>query len=107
VRSVSPPRAQDWGTTAYFNDTESFDDNTLTAGELDLFVHVDYPKTRAATRSTPPPDGTFIDGNVVGGGEGDPSASRSPTSSPATPARASSASIVDNPAYMWDVWRGD
>jgi len=42
------------GTTAYFNDTESFDDNTLTAGELDLFVHVDYPKTRAATRSTPP-----------------------------------------------------
>ena len=26
------------GTTAYFNDTESFDNNTLTAGSLDLKV---------------------------------------------------------------------
>lgn len=30
------------GTTAYFSDTESFADNMLTAGELNLYVHVDY-----------------------------------------------------------------
>jgi len=33
------------GTTAYFNDTESFEGNTLTAGELDL--KLDYRATYA------------------------------------------------------------
>ena len=36
------------GTTAYFNDTESFENNTLTAGELDLKVdweeHYSFPQ---------------------------------------------------------------
>ncbi|OYR85066.1 hypothetical protein DJ72_04610, partial [Halorubrum distributum] len=60
------------GTTAYFNDTETFEDNTLTAGSLDLFVHVDYSEDQGSYAQYSTEPGTFIDGNVMGGGDGEP-----------------------------------
>jgi len=89
------------GTTAYFNDTESFDDNTLTAGELDLFVHVDYSEDQGSYAQYSTPDGTFIDG-VVGGGEGDPLSIQVSDLKPGDSGEGEFCfSIVDNPAYMW------
>ncbi|MEZ3165134.1 SipW-dependent-type signal peptide-containing protein [Halorubrum sp. RMP-47] len=90
------------GTTAYFNDTETFEDNTLTAGELDLFVHVDYSEDQGSYASYSTPDGTFIDGNVVGGGEGEPLSIQVSDLKPGDSGEGEFCfSIVDNPAYMW------
>ena len=36
------------GTTAFFSDSETFEDNALAAGELDLFVHVDYSEDQGS-----------------------------------------------------------
>jgi len=90
------------GTTAYFNDTETFEGNSLAAGELDLFVHVDYSEDQGgyAQYSTPP--GTFIDGNVVGGGEGEPLSIQVSDLKPGDSGEGEFCfSIVNNPAYMW------
>jgi len=90
------------GTTAYFNDTESFENNTLTAGELDLFVHVDYSEDQGSYAQYSTPDGTYIDGNVVGGGDGDPLSIQVSDLKPGDSGEGNFCfSIVDNPAYMW------
>jgi len=91
------------GTTAYFNDTETFENNTLTAGELDLFVHVDYSEDQGSYAQYSTPDGTFIDGNVVGGGEeGEPLSIEVSDLKPGDSGEGEFCfSIVDNPAYMW------
>ncbi|WP_218054136.1 SipW-dependent-type signal peptide-containing protein, partial [Halorubrum sp. SD626R] len=64
------------GTTAYFNDTESFENNELTAGSLDLFVHVDYSEDQGSYAQYSTEPGTYVDGNTVGidgqGSTGDP-----------------------------------
>ncbi|GAA0549452.1 SipW-dependent-type signal peptide-containing protein [Halorubrum ejinorense] len=61
------------GTTAYFNDTESFEDNTLTAGNLDLLVDwqqtYDFGEGRQFVSAHPDHDGdgeqsVEIDGDV-------------------------------------------
>jgi predicted ribosomally synthesized peptide with SipW-like signal peptide len=91
------------GTTAFFSDSETFEDNTLTAGELDLFVHVDYLEDQGgyAQYSTPP--GTFIDGNVVGGADdGEPLSIEIDDVKPGDSGEGTLCfSVVDNPAYMW------
>ncbi|WP_049984492.1 SipW-dependent-type signal peptide-containing protein [Halorubrum sp. BV1] len=90
------------GTTAYFNDTETFEDNTLTAGELDLFVHVDYSEDQGSYAQYSTPSGTFIDGNVVGGGDGEPLSIQVSDLKPGDSGEGEFCfSVVDNPAYMW------
>ncbi|AZQ13440.1 SipW-dependent-type signal peptide-containing protein [Halorubrum sp. PV6] len=90
------------GTTAYFNDTETFQGNSLTAGELDLFVHVDYSEDQGSYAQYQTPDGTFIDGNVVGGGEGDPLSIQVSDLKPGDSGEGDFCfSIVNNPAYLW------
>ena len=91
------------GTTAYFSDEETFADNQLTAGELDLFVHVDYSENQGdyAQWSTPP--GTYIDGNSVGDGvEGDALRIEVDDLKPGDSGEGMLCfSVVDNPAYLW------
>jgi predicted ribosomally synthesized peptide with SipW-like signal peptide len=90
------------GTTAFFSDSETFDDNTLTAGELDLFVHVDYSEDQGSYAQYSTPPGTFIDGNVVGGEEGEPLRIVVGDLKPGDSGEGTFCfSIVDNPAYMW------
>ena len=91
------------GTTAYFSDEESFENNTLTAGELDLFVHVDYSEDQGSYAQYSTPTGTFIDGNVVGGEEdGEPLSIVVDDLKPGDSGEGEFCfSIVDNPAYMW------
>ena len=91
------------GTTAYFNDTESFDDNTLTAGELDLFVHVDYSEDQGSYAQYSTDPGTFINGNAVGGEEeGEPLSIQVSDLKPGDSGEGEFCfSVVDNPAYMW------
>jgi predicted ribosomally synthesized peptide with SipW-like signal peptide len=90
------------GTTAYFNDTETFENNELTAGELDLFIHVDYSEDQGSFAQYATPEGTFINGNVVGGGEGEPLSIDVEDLKPGDSGEGEFCfSIVDNPAYMW------
>ena len=91
------------GTTAYFNDTETFENNTLTAGSLDLFVHVDYSEDQGSYAQYSTPPGTFIDGNVAGGAEdGEPLSIQVSDLKPGDSGEGEFCfSIVDNPAYMW------
>ena len=90
------------GTTAYFNDTETFDENTLSAGDLDLFVHVDYSEDQGSYGTYDLPEGTYIDGNVVGGGDGEPLSIEVSDLKPGDSGEGEFCfSVVDNPAYMW------
>ncbi|ELZ45158.1 hypothetical protein C465_14581 [Halorubrum distributum JCM 9100] len=90
------------GTTAYFNDTETFEDNTLTAGSLDLFVHVDYSEDQGSYAQYSTEPGTFMDGNVMGGGDGEPLSIQVSDLKPGDSGEGEFCfSIVDNPAYMW------
>ena len=90
------------GTTAYFNDTESFAGNTLDAGSLDLFVHVDYSEDQGSYAQYSTPPGTFVDGNVVGGGDGEPLRIEVEDLKPGDSGEGILCfSIVDNPAYLW------
>ncbi|WP_082356839.1 choice-of-anchor W domain-containing protein [Halorubrum tropicale] len=98
------------GTTAYFNDTETFEDNTLTAGSLDLFVHVDYSEDQGSYAQYSTPPGSFINGNVVGQlvdgeivtQEGEGLSIRVSDLKPGDSGEGEFCfSIVDNPAYMW------
>jgi predicted ribosomally synthesized peptide with SipW-like signal peptide len=91
------------GTSAYFSDSEAFENNTLTAGSLDLFVHVDYSEDQGSYAQYSTPPGTFIDGNVVGGEEeGEPLSIQVSDLKPGDSGEGEFCfSIVDNPAYMW------
>ena len=83
------------GTSAYFSDEESFEDNTLTAGELDLAVEADVYEYQGSANG-----GGQSFGGIVNGGDdvqqvlddvkpGDYSWGRF------------CFSIVDNPGYIW------
>ena len=94
------------GTTAYFNDTETFENNELTAGSLDLFVHVDYSEDQGSYAQYSTEPGTYVDGNVVGiEGQQIEGESLSIQVSDLKPGDSGEGefcfSIVDNPAYMW------
>ena len=98
------------GTTAYFNDTESFENNTLTAGSLDLFVHVDYSEDQGSYAQYSTPPGSFINGNVVGQlddgevvtQEGEGLSIQVSDLKPGDSGEGEFCfSSVDNPAYMW------
>ena len=85
------------GTTAYFNDTESFEDNTLTAGSLDLFVNYD-----ASYDS----DGTVVNQAETAAGEQDGTpAGMFYDLEDVKPGDSGEVKfcfeIVDNPSYMW------
>ena len=94
------------GTTAYFNDTETFANNELTAGSLDLFVHVDYSEDQGSYAQYSTEPGTYVDGNVVGidgqGSTGEPLSIQVSDLKPGDSGEGEFCfSIVDNPAYMW------
>ena len=99
------------GTTAYFNDTETFANNELTAGSLDLFVHVDYSEDQGSYAQYSTPNGTFVDGDAVGETveedgivlqEGQPLSIQVSDLKPGDSGEGEFCfSIVDNPAYMW------
>ena len=101
------------GTTAFFSDSESFEENTLTAGELDLFVHVDYEEDQGSFAQYSTPPGTFINGGVVGESvsddgtgisieQGDPLSIQVEDLKPGDSGEGKFCfSIVFNPAYMW------
>ncbi|SFR32580.1 SipW-cognate class signal peptide [Halorubrum sodomense] len=94
------------GTTAYFNDTETFANNELTAGSLDLFVHVDYSEDQGSYAQYSTEPGTYVDGNVVGIEgqqiEGEPLSIQVSDLKPGDSGEGEFCfSIVDNPAYMW------
>ena len=99
------------GTTAYFSDEESFEENTLTAGELDLFVHVDYSEDQGSFAQYSTPPGTYINGGVVGETveedgvvieEGTPLSIQVEDLKPGDSGEGEFCfSIVNNPAYMW------
>jgi len=85
------------GTTAYFSDEESFDDNTLSAGELDLLVdyELSYDQGSAGsggTSGTINGDVQVVDETATTSRRVMRSRSRSTTSSPATAAGRSSVS---------------
>ncbi|RAW44894.1 hypothetical protein DQW50_12060 [Halorubrum sp. 48-1-W] len=99
------------GTTAYFSDEESFTDNTLTAGSLDLFVHVNYSEDQGSYGSYQTPDGTYIQGGVIGQTveedgieltEGEELQIEVEDLKPGDSGEGEFCfSIVDNPAYLW------
>jgi predicted ribosomally synthesized peptide with SipW-like signal peptide len=94
------------GTTAYFNDTETFANNELTAGSLDLFVHVDYSEDQGSYAQYSTEPGTYVDGNTVGiegeGSTGEPLSIQVSDLKPGDSGEGEFCfSIVDNPAYMW------
>ncbi|WP_017341863.1 choice-of-anchor W domain-containing protein [Halorubrum sp. T3] len=85
------------GTTAYFNDTETFENNTLTAGSLDLFVNYD-----ASYDS----DGTVVNQAETAAGEQDGTpAGMFYDLEDVKPGDSGEVKfcfeIVDNPSYMW------
>ena len=98
------------GTTAYFSDSERFTNNTLTAGELDLFVHVDYEEDQGDFARFSTPAGTYITGGVVGkdvDGDGAvvPGEPLSVEVADLKPGDSGEGrfcfSVVNNPAYLW------
>ncbi|MFC4544583.1 SipW-dependent-type signal peptide-containing protein [Halosolutus amylolyticus] len=93
------------GTTAYFNDEESFDDNSLAAGELDLYVHYEFTADQDGVEGEnlgEPTSGTVQGG--VDEHEGD-EVSVSYGLADVKPGDSGSLdfcfSIVDNPAFVW------
>ncbi|PHQ39929.1 hypothetical protein DJ69_03545 [Halorubrum persicum] len=85
------------GTTAYFNDTESFEGNTLTAGSLDLFV--DYEASYDS-------DGTVVNQAETAAGKQDGTpAGMFYDLDDVKPGDSGHVEfcfrIVDNPSYMW------
>jgi predicted ribosomally synthesized peptide with SipW-like signal peptide len=82
------------GTSAYFSDEESFEDNTLEAGELDLFV--DY-WTSANTEA--------IDGGTTGSDQNDGGVSAQYVLNDVKPGDSGKLvfcpKVVDNPAWLW------
>ena len=86
------------GTTAFFSDEESFEDNSLEAGELDLYVHYDFYADQGEKL------GEYTDSGTVQGNESD-GASVSYGLEDVKPGDHGELefcfSIVDNDAYMW------
>ena len=82
------------GTSAYFSDEESFENNTLQAGELDLFV--DY-WTDANSEA--------IDGGTTASGQNDGGVSAQYVLNDVKPGDSGKLvfcpKIVDNPAWLW------
>lgn len=66
------------GTSTYFSDFEIFENNTLSAGELDFFVPVGTSEDQSDCAQYSMPPGTFIDGNVVCGEEPVPKVNADP-----------------------------
>ncbi|WP_245883205.1 choice-of-anchor W domain-containing protein [Halalkaliarchaeum desulfuricum] len=101
------------GMTAYFSDEESFVGNSLTAGELDLYVHVDYSEDQGSFAQWSTPAGTYVQGGVIGESvsdeetgisleEGEPLSIQVVDLKPGDSGEGEFCfSIVDNPAYMW------
>jgi predicted ribosomally synthesized peptide with SipW-like signal peptide len=89
------------GTTAYFNDVEAFVGNNLTAGSLDLFVHVDYEEDQGSYAQYDIE--TVLNGNTVGEAiEGDPLRIEVDDAKPGDSGEGELCfSVVDNPAYLW------
>ena len=89
------------GTTAYFSDQESFVGNSLTAGELDLFVHVDYAEDQGSYSQYA--IDTILNGNTVGTDpEGEPLSIDVDDVKPGDSGEGNLCfSVVDNPAYLW------
>ena len=89
------------GTTAYFSDEESFVGNSLTAGELDLFVHVDYSEDQGDYAQYA--IDTILNGNTVGADvRGEPLHIEVDDLKPGDSGEGQLCfSIVDNDAYMW------
>jgi predicted ribosomally synthesized peptide with SipW-like signal peptide len=90
------------GTSAYFSDTESFDGNTLTAGELDLLVHYDFTVDQGSA------SGNFdgpMSGTVQGNTDSETGEEISYNLSDVKPGDKGSLefcfSLVNNPAYLW------
>lgn len=86
------------GTTAFFSDEESFEDNSLEAGELDLYVHYDFYADQGEKLGEYTDSGTVQDNESEG-------ASVSYGLEDVKPGDAGELefcfSIVDNDAYMW------
>ncbi len=101
------------GTTAFFSDEESFENNTLTAGELDLYVHVDYAEDQGSFAQWSAPTGTYVQGGLIGQSVSDDETGISlqagePLSIQVVDLKPGDSgegkfcfSIVNNPAYMW------
>jgi len=84
------------GTTAYFSDTESFEGNTMTAGELDLAVRADIYEYQAAANGGGQRFGGIQNGQL-------PTIAQELTDvKPGDYSWGSFCfSIVDNPGYIW------
>lgn len=86
------------GTSAYFNDTESFDNNSLTAGQLDLAVQAEVYEYQGQANS-----GGQSFGPEVRNGDTSPTIRQQLTD--VKPGDYSYGkfcfSIVDNPGYIW------
>ncbi|MFC4357878.1 SipW-dependent-type signal peptide-containing protein [Halobium salinum] len=85
------------GTSAYFNDTEEFDGNTLTAGELDLLVG--YKAYYFGAKNGRGSRHEFA--KVKNGDEGDLSANLSDIKPGDALAAEFCFKIRNNPAYLW------
>lgn len=85
------------GTTAYFSDEEAFENNTLQAGELDLFVH--YTTSVDQGQATGQTNSTTGSGTIQGGVE------KQYVINDVKPGDSGSLefcfSLVDNPGYLW------
>jgi len=58
------------GTSAFFNDTESFTNNSLTAGQLDLFVEFDYSADQGSVSGNlSGPNSGIVQGDATDDGE--------------------------------------
>ncbi|SDM76324.1 SipW-cognate class signal peptide [Halogranum gelatinilyticum] len=84
------------GTTAYFNDTESFTDNTLTAGSLDLAVQATVYEYQAEANG-----GGETFGPVVINGENGVSQQLTDVKPGDYSYGTFCFSLVDNPGYIW------
>ncbi len=89
------------GTTAYFSDTESFADNMLTAGELNLYVHVDYSEDQGSYAQYD--INTVVNGNTVGADvDGEPIRIEVDDLKPGDSGEGTFCfSLVNNPGYLW------
>jgi predicted ribosomally synthesized peptide with SipW-like signal peptide len=92
------------GTSAYFSDEESFEGNSLTAGELDLFVHYDFTFDQgSASGNFEGPTSGIVQGDTDYNNEDEVSVSYNLTD--VKPGDSGTLqfcpAIVDNPAWLW------
>lgn len=93
------------GTSAYFNDEESFDGNSVTAGELDLFVAYEYTADQdgAESENLGEPTSGIVQGDTLLEGEAEaPVSYRLADLKPGDSGTLEYCPrIVDNPAWLW------